>query len=196
MDRWRTGELKLSGDLVARILTRWQNEVPRLPATVRIRRGKLAQTLVRMHETGAARVLDRQVRADFKQRFGKDLRDPEELYAAPDMPQDILDYVDGGPPLTDARLAEVLSEWRSGEQRLSGDVVAQTLMRWQAEVPTLTDEHQPQPRRAARDPGRAAQGRRVAGRVQGAARGVQRGVRAVAGRLAPSGTSTWRCRST
>ena len=133
MNRWRNGELKLSGDLAARILIRWQNEVQTLPLDARM----LAQAMARMHVTGAARVLNRQVREDFNARFRQTLRDPEELYLHPRMPQRIVDYAEGRSDLTDERLAEALTDWRDGVLRLSGDVVARMLMRWQAEVPVL-----------------------------------------------------------
>ncbi|MEV0405999.1 hypothetical protein [Actinoallomurus sp. NPDC050550] len=137
MDRWRRGRLKLSGDLVARILTRWQREMPSLPGDARIKRGKLARTLTRMHQTGAARVLDREARAQFNTTFGQTLRDPEELYLHPQMDQEIVDYAEDRSDLADDRLAEILTEWRNGARRLSGDVVARTLLRWQDEVPVL-----------------------------------------------------------
>jgi hypothetical protein len=138
MLRWHIGKLKLSGDLAAKILMRWKSEAPgRLPEDVRVSRGKLARSLTRMHVTGAAPVLDAQVREQFNTAFGHNLRDPYDPYLHPRMPEDVVAYAAGRGPLTDQRLAEVLNDWRNGRLRLSGDVVAQTLMRWNDEVPDL-----------------------------------------------------------
>ncbi|MEV5755148.1 hypothetical protein AB0L00_45780, partial [Actinoallomurus sp. NPDC052308] len=137
MLRWHTGRLKLSGDLAAKILMRWKTETPGLPEDVRVSRGKLGHSLARMHTTGAAPVLDPQVREQFNAAFGHGLRDPHDPYLHPPMPADVVAYAQGRAPLTDQRLAEVLNDWRNGRLRLSGDVVAQTLMRWHDEVPDL-----------------------------------------------------------
>ncbi|MFB9831101.1 scabin-related ADP-ribosyltransferase [Actinoallomurus acaciae] len=141
MLRWNTGRLKLGGDLAAKILMRWRNDVRVLPKDARIRRGKLARTMARLHRTGATPILEQQVRERFNAAFGEDLRDPYDSYLRPRMPADVVTYASGeGPALTDARLEEVLAQWREGTTWLSGDTVAQVLMRWHDEVPELSPE--------------------------------------------------------
>ncbi|GAB3976053.1 hypothetical protein GCM10029978_061810 [Actinoallomurus acanthiterrae] len=135
MLRWHIGKLKLGGDLAAKILMRWQSEVPTLPKDARVGRDKLARTLVRLHETGAAPILDEWVRDRFNTAFGRRLGAPHDPFTAPDMPEDVVAYAEDRAPLTDQRLGEVLRGWLDGDLRLSGDVVARLLMRWHAEVP-------------------------------------------------------------
>ncbi|GLY83558.1 toxin glutamine deamidase domain-containing protein [Actinoallomurus iriomotensis] len=137
MLRWRNGRLKLSGDLVARILMRWNKEAPGLPREVRVSRVKLARALARMHRIGTVRILDDGVREDFNAAFGHALEDPASPYLHPRMPADVVAYAEGRAPITDRRLSEVLAGWRGGAVRLSGDVVARTLMRWHADAPAL-----------------------------------------------------------
>ncbi|MFB9835384.1 WXG100-like domain-containing protein, partial [Actinoallomurus acaciae] len=138
MLRWRNGRLKLSGDVVAKILMRWNKEVPGLPRETRVSRVRLARALARMHGTGTVRILDDDVRRDFNATFGHSLENPASLYLRPRMPADVVAYAEGhGPSLTGPRLVQVLAGWHDGTVRLSGDVVARTLMRWHAEAPVL-----------------------------------------------------------
>ncbi|MFF2519272.1 hypothetical protein [Streptomyces sp. NPDC058086] len=71
LSRWQQGELRLSGNVAAGVLTRWTTERPDLPGTAR---PALARLLSQLHTTGASPVLDRAVRDRFNAAFPDDAR--------------------------------------------------------------------------------------------------------------------------
>ncbi|MGH3380952.1 MAG: hypothetical protein ACRDP6_40085, partial [Actinoallomurus sp.] len=141
MRRWQVGSLKLSGNLVARILTRWNEELP-----AKLHTSRFADTLAHTHRTGMDQIQDPALRAEFNRVFGRGLETPGDASVWPNAPADLVAYARGRGSLTDQRLVEVLRDWQAGRLRLRGDVVARALTRWHEETPTL-----PNAQRAWRD---------------------------------------------
>ncbi|MEV0185928.1 hypothetical protein AB0I54_42725 [Streptomyces sp. NPDC050625] len=71
LSRWEQGELRLSGNVAAGVLTRWTTERPDLPGTDR---PALARLLSRLHASGASPVMDPAVRDKFNAAFPDDAR--------------------------------------------------------------------------------------------------------------------------
>lgn len=132
MNRWQNGELKLSGDVAAKILMRWTNEAPLVQDDPR---AGSVDALQQLHASGASPIREGTTRDQFNTQFTRQLRAPEDPYLLPRPPEDLQKYVSGEATLTNARLAEVLTAWQGGELRLSGDMVASTLLRWRQDVP-------------------------------------------------------------
>lgn len=76
LGRWESGELKLPGNVVAGVLTRWTREVPVLPEAVTSDRHALARTLHGRHDLGSLPVRDRKAREQFTEVFERQLDDP------------------------------------------------------------------------------------------------------------------------
>ncbi|HXA59326.1 MAG TPA: hypothetical protein VNW94_09215, partial [Streptosporangiaceae bacterium] len=141
MTRWRNGELRLTGDVVAGLLTCWKTDLAArtepAPADLDLVDG-LAKDLAQAHDIGGVRVLDHDARRAFGAAFGRTLAEPRVADGRIDMPDDLVRYAQGGPALPDQRLAEAMTAWRVGELALSGDVAAGILQRWATEVPDLS----------------------------------------------------------
>lgn len=140
MTRWRGGKPRLTGDVVAGLLTRWRSDLAAradaVPADLEFVDG-LARDLARFHDTGGLRVLDPGVRRAFGAAFGRPLAEPRAADQPIDMPDDLVQYSRGGPALPGGRLADAMTAWRAGELALSGDVAAGILRRWATDVPDL-----------------------------------------------------------
>ncbi|GAA4509200.1 hypothetical protein GCM10023191_070070 [Actinoallomurus oryzae] len=142
LTRWRDGDLRLNGDVVAGVLTRWHTDLTGRPnpgvAEPELVTG-LARDLARMHGKGGLRVMDPATRERFGTAFDLPLTDPPATGRQVDMPQDLVDYATGERRLPDTRLAEAMTAWQAGDLELTGDVAAGILHRWKTEVPVLPD---------------------------------------------------------
>jgi hypothetical protein len=87
LNRWQQGTLKLSGNTVAGILTRWTAEAPLLTSSVTTDRSALAGSLAQLHSSGALPVLDAKTRYQFDEAFGRLLDDPADRVDHPPMPE-------------------------------------------------------------------------------------------------------------
>ncbi|MFI8301764.1 glycosyltransferase [Streptomyces nigra] len=87
LNRWQQGTLKLSGNTVAGILTRWTAEAPLLTSSVTTDRSALAGSLAQLHSSGALPVLDAKTRYQFDEAFGRPLDDPADRVDRPPMPE-------------------------------------------------------------------------------------------------------------
>ena len=98
LDRWLKGYesgsadgdaagLRLGGDLVAKVLTRWKNDVPRLPDGIGADRDRLAAKLAELHANGALPVVDSRTRETFNERFQLTLADRDAEFANMEMPE-------------------------------------------------------------------------------------------------------------
>jgi hypothetical protein len=144
MTRWRGGDLRLNGDTVAGLLTRWRIDLDGRPKPVTADVADLMafvdglrQDMVQVHDLGGARIRNAQVRRDFGTAFGLELAEPLNPDRDISMPDDLVGYVEDGPALSDERLAEAMTAWNAAELALTGDVAAGILLRWKAEVPDL-----------------------------------------------------------
>ncbi|MCW2863312.1 MAG: hypothetical protein JWP48_5020, partial [Actinoallomurus sp.] len=144
MTRWRGGDLRLNGDTMAGLLTRWRIDLDGRPkpvtadvADLQAFVDRLGQDMVQVHDLGGARIRNAPVRRDFGTAFGLELAEPLNPDRDISMPDDLVGYTEGGPALSDERLAEAMTAWNAGELALTGDVAAGILLRWKAEVPDL-----------------------------------------------------------
>jgi hypothetical protein len=111
MNRWYDGELRLSGNTVAGVLTRWTAEVPepgpRPPDeaaqaaadaldALAVDRRALAEALVDLHRNGALPVLDARTRAGFAERFALDLAEPGDAFPGTGLPEYLTRQDPGG----------------------------------------------------------------------------------------------------
>ncbi|MFC7016182.1 hypothetical protein ACFQMH_31725 [Streptomyces viridiviolaceus] len=102
MNRWHSGELRLSGNAVAGVLSRWSLETPepgQRPRTeaaeqaadhlarLSLSRSALADVLVKLHDNGALPVLDEKTRTAFAARFGVRLSDPAGAFPDVSLPE-------------------------------------------------------------------------------------------------------------
>ncbi|WP_285585005.1 protein-glutamine glutaminase family protein, partial [Actinoallomurus iriomotensis] len=149
---WRDGDLRLTGDVVAGILTRWYEDLKDRPRRKHKEEEEfvtgLARDLAKMHGRGALRVIDPVARARFAKVFGRPLAEPPGTDRLVDMPKDLVEYARGERTLPDRRLAEAMTAWQAGELALTGDVAADVLRRWATEVPTLPADAPPVDRSA------------------------------------------------
>ncbi|MCO5991694.1 winged helix-turn-helix domain-containing protein, partial [Actinoallomurus spadix] len=143
LTRWRDGDLRLTGDVVAGILTRWHTDLMARPnpgvAEPELVT-ELARDLARMHGKGGLRVMNPATRERFGTAFDLPLADPPVTGRQIKMPQDLVEYAAGTRTLSNARLAEAMTAWQAGDLELTGDVAAGILHRWKTGVPVLPDD--------------------------------------------------------
>jgi hypothetical protein len=141
LTRWRDGDLRLTADVVAGILSRWHTDLTARPdpraQDLELVAG-LARDLAKMHGVGALRVLDPAVRTSFGAAFGRPLAEPHGTGRNIDMPPDLVAYARGEGTVTDERLTAAMTAWQAGDLALTGDVAANILRRWATEVPDLS----------------------------------------------------------
>ncbi|MCD0484099.1 hypothetical protein LO771_17290 [Streptacidiphilus sp. ASG 303] len=102
LNRWNKGEVRLSGNTVAGVLSRWVDEVPEpgprpLDETgqrtadaldsLDADRRSLARTLAALHGEGTLPVLDQGARNRFEEIFGLALQDPQDPFGALMLPE-------------------------------------------------------------------------------------------------------------
>lgn len=86
MNRWYDGKVRLSGNTVAGVLSRWVLDAPDGPDApealdaLKASRRDLAGLLARLHDNGGLPVLDERTRTAFNRRFRHDLREPESRF--------------------------------------------------------------------------------------------------------------------
>ncbi|MGI5230635.1 hypothetical protein [Actinoallomurus sp. CA-142502] len=151
LTRWHDGDLRLTGDVVAGVLTRWHTDLTARPKPRTADLDlviRLGFDLARMHGKGGLRVMDPATREGFSTAFGRPLADPPGTGRQVDMPPDLVEYAAGGGTLPHERLTEAMSAWQSGALDLTGDVAAGVLHRWVTEVPKPPDDLPPVDRAA------------------------------------------------
>jgi hypothetical protein len=132
MNRWGSGQVKLSGNTVAAVLTRWSEDVKDLhadlPQQLDRDRAALAGLLAGLHDNGALTVLDAATRTAFNERFGLTLRDPEDAYRDITLPEYLTRDDPGGRALGHSGLEKLTYEdGPAGERRTTYDIVAEQI---------------------------------------------------------------------
>ncbi|MGW0297158.1 hypothetical protein ACWDYK_10640 [Streptomyces anthocyanicus] len=91
MGRWRRGEVRLRGDTVAGVLTRWTQDTPHLTAELAdllgIDRAGLATLLAELHKNGALVIRDDAIREAFAKNFGLTVSEGPDVYADLSLPE-------------------------------------------------------------------------------------------------------------
>ncbi|MEU7289606.1 hypothetical protein AB0A81_30745 [Streptomyces flaveolus] len=132
MNRWGSGQVKLSGNTVAAVLTRWVQDAKDLPADLPQQlewdRAALAGLLVTLHDNGALTVLDPATRTAFNERFGLILRDPEDAYRDITLPEYLTRDDPGGRILGHSGLEKLTYEdGPAGKRRTTYDIVVEEI---------------------------------------------------------------------
>lgn len=134
MNRWGSGQVKLSGNTVAAVLTRWFQDAEDLPTDLpqQLDREPLARLLAGLHDNGALTVLDPATRRAFNDRFGErfglTLRDPEEAYRDITLPEYLTRDDPGGRILGHSGLEKLTYEdGPNGERRTTYDIVVKQI---------------------------------------------------------------------
>jgi hypothetical protein len=122
----------LSNDVVAGILARWMTERG-ANETIGQQILAFAHVLVDTHQKGVSPVTNHDTREEFNDAFFAyrvSLDEPYDPFVRVETPKDLRDWLQGEADLPAGRLQEAMSDWMAGRLRLSGDMVAQILVRW------------------------------------------------------------------
>ncbi|MFF2133289.1 hypothetical protein ACFVW1_49780, partial [Streptomyces olivochromogenes] len=136
MNRWGSGQVKLSGNTVAAVLTRWFQDAENLPADLPQQldqnREALARLLATLHGNGALTVLDPATRTAFNDQFGErfdlTLHHPEEAYRDITLPEYLTRDDPGGRILGHSGLEKLTYEdGPDGKRRTTYDIVVEQI---------------------------------------------------------------------